>query len=106
MRAMTRRRIEAFARRHGAPLVDEALIEEKYAEWAAGSARRDMTLDWDQAARRRIAAIPDFVRGMVVLEVERRARAMGRDRVGVDVIDAAGARWESSGAFHSPPGGE
>ncbi len=101
MRAMTRKRVEAFAGRNGIATVTPALVEEKYAEWSAGSARQTMDLPWDEAALARIGRIPDFVRGMVVVEVERCAREMGRDAVTEEVIARARGMWEGSGLFHS-----
>ena len=101
MRAMARQRIEAFARHHNVRTITPALVDEKYTEWAAGSAKRQMTLPWEETARDRIMRIPGFVRGMVILEVERCAREMGKDTVTGEVIERAYGTWEKAGAFHS-----
>jgi hypothetical protein len=101
VRAMTRQRIEAFARRHNVNTITPALVDEKYTEWAAGSAKRQMTLPWEETARGRIMRIPGFVRGMVIVEVERCARGMGKDTVTGEVIERAYGTWEKAGAFHS-----
>jgi nucleotide-binding universal stress UspA family protein len=100
IRTMTRQRIEVFARRQGARTITPALVDEKYAEWAAGSAKQKMNLKWRKTALARIDRIPEFVRGMVILEVEHCARKMGKDTVTEDVIDKANGIWEKSGAFH------
>ena len=45
--------------------------------------------------------IPGFVRGMVIIEVERCAGEMGLDIVTDAVIDQATSAWRESGLFHS-----
>jgi hypothetical protein len=101
MRSLTRQRIEAFTHRHGADTVTPELIDSKYADWAAGSARQGMTLEWTDSARARMGRIPDFVRGMVVLEIERCAGEAGRAIVTDEDVDRATGAWDKSGAFHS-----
>ncbi|MFQ5783380.1 MAG: universal stress protein [Alphaproteobacteria bacterium] len=101
LRTMTRQRVEVFAQRCNVTTITPAVVEEKYAEWAAGAAKRSMTLKWEDTARGRIDRIPGFVRGMVILEVERCARDMGKDTVTGEVIDRATDIWERSGTFHS-----
>ncbi len=101
MRALTRQRLEVFARRHGLGAVTSALVDEKYAEWAEGSARQKTTMRWRETALARVDGIPDFVRGMVILEVERCARGVGSEIVDDQVIDRASQTWQASGVFHS-----
>ena len=101
MREMTRQRIETFARRHGVTTITPALVREKYAEWARGSAKQETSLDWDEAALERINRIPGFVRGMVIMEVERCAKEIGYGSVTDNVIDRATGAWQESGMFHS-----
>ncbi len=101
MREMTKNRVETFARKTDAGTVTLALVEEKYAEWAEGSAKRQSSMEWDAEAAARIERIPDFIRPMVVLEIERCARDMGLDAVTGAAIDKAGETWEGMGTFHS-----
>lgn len=101
LRELTRQRIELFARRRQARRITVEIVEAKYAEWAAGSAKQTRTLPWEPAALERIKRIPDFVRGMVVREVERCARELGRDRVTPEVIDKARSSWARNRSFHS-----
>ena len=101
MRDMTRQRVETFAERNGVTEITPQLIEEKYAEWGAGSAKQKRKLPWDEAALARIERIPDFVRGMVSLEIERCAREMGSTTVTEAAVDKASAMWGKAGAFHS-----
>jgi nucleotide-binding universal stress UspA family protein len=101
MRTMTRRRVEAFARRHGVTTITRELIDEKYSEWGAGSAKQKTSLEWADSALDRVTRIPDFVRGMVIVEIERCARAMGRERVTDAVIDRARTVWRKAESFHS-----
>ncbi|MES0371182.1 MAG: universal stress protein [Mariprofundaceae bacterium] len=101
MRQLTRERIESFANRKGASEIDNALIDAKYAEWGEGSAKQSMEMDWEDEALSRIQRIPDFVRGMVIKEVERCAREMGAKRVGLEAMNRASSSWEQGGKFHS-----
>jgi hypothetical protein len=98
---MTRKRIEAFARKHDVTTITSELVDEKYTEWAAGSAKQTPSMEWTATARGRIERIPETIRGMVMLEAERCAREMGSATVTDDVIDTARAIWEGSGSFHS-----
>ena len=102
MREMTRKRIETLARKNGIDRVTLVLVEEKYAEWAEGSAKRKSNMEWDADAAARIARIPDFIRPMVVQEIERYARDLGLSLVTEAAIDKAGESWDRMGAFHSP----
>lgn len=101
LRDMTRRRVEAFAGRRGAPTITLGLMEEKYAQWAEASTKQEKTLAWSEAAAARLARIPEVVRGMVAREVERCARGMGEQAVTAETIERAKAGWESARAFHS-----
>ena len=101
MRDMTRQRVETFARKNNVETITPDLIEEKYAEWGKGSAKQKQQLQWDKGARRRMERIPDFIRGMVMLEIERCAKESGLDVVTEEIIDAASGSWEKMGAFHS-----
>ncbi|MFQ5756617.1 MAG: universal stress protein [Acidiferrobacterales bacterium] len=101
MRSLTRQRVEAFARRKGAKTVTLELLEEKYAEWGAGSERQRRELPWDDAAWGRVQRIPGFVRGMVIKEMERCARELGMDTVTTEVLAQARDTWSSKGTFHS-----
>ncbi|MDP7229179.1 MAG: universal stress protein [Alphaproteobacteria bacterium] len=101
MRDMTRQRVENMARAEGADTVTLALVQEKYAGWGEGSAKRQAEMDWALDASARIERVPDFIRGMVVLEVERCAREMGLMTVTGAAIDKASESWEGIGGFHS-----
>ncbi|MDX8403630.1 MAG: universal stress protein [Mariprofundaceae bacterium] len=101
MRQLTRQRIESFANRKGASQIDNALIDAKYAQWGEGSTKQEMMMEWEDEALSRIQRIPDFVRGMVVKEVERCAREAGDQRVGLNALNKASTTWEMGGSFHS-----
>lgn len=101
LRDLTRARIETFARRKGVAEIGAELIEEKYAEWREGSRKQAMTLAWNAECRERIERIPDFVRGMVIKEVERCAQALGLDTVTPEVLERARGAWSKSAGFHS-----
>lgn len=101
MRELTRQRVEHFARGRGHTEVDEAAIDAKYAVWARGSERQRCTLPWDDEASAVLGLIPELVRGMVALEVERCARATGRERIGLATFRSAVAAWAQKREFHS-----
>ncbi len=101
MRDLTRKRVEAFARREGVARIDNALIDAKYREWGEGSAKQCAQMEWQPQVWERVQRIPDFVRGMVIREVERCAREIGTKIVGQEALDRASQTWESEGTFHS-----
>lgn len=101
MRNLTRQRIESFARGKETTEITPMLIDEKYREWGTGSEKQQCQLHWNDDALRRIERIPDFVRGMVVKEIERCAREQGIDTVTPETLTQAMRRWEGMGAFHS-----
>ncbi|MBT5360356.1 MAG: hypothetical protein HOL04_01300, partial [Gammaproteobacteria bacterium] len=49
----------------------------------------------------RMEKIPDFVKGMVVLEVERCARELGLEQVTHAAVDKSSKAWEMGSGFHS-----
>ncbi len=100
MREMTRQRLEAFARRKGIKTITSKLIDEKYAEWATDSDKQNTTLIWENAALERIQRVPNFIRGRVILEIERRTQEMKKNTVTLAIIDKVRAFWEEKGAFH------
>jgi len=101
MRSMTEQRVEAFARRQGEAVITSQLLDEKYAEWGAGSEKQNAHLSWDDAEWQRMQQIPEFVRGMVIKEVERCAKQLGVNSVTADVVAHARGTWADKGVFHS-----
>jgi hypothetical protein len=100
-RTLTQQRVEVFARRRGASVITAELLEEKYAEWAAGSAKESAHLRWADSAWQRIQQIPEFVRGMVIKEMEHCAQQLGVNTVTTDVMAHARESWSDTGIFHS-----
>ena len=101
MRKLTRQRVESFARRQGVTTITVDLLADKYAEWAEGSEKQQRTMAWDKKAEERIQRIPEFVRGMIIKEMEQCARDMGKDRVTPEVLGKGRDAWSVKGAFHS-----
>ena len=58
------------------------------------------SMAWSDEAQKRIARIPDFVKGQVVQAVEGNAREMGREQVTGDVLDSVIEKWIATGDFH------
>ncbi|MEE8495120.1 MAG: universal stress protein, partial [Xanthomonadales bacterium] len=101
IRDMTRQRIEAFARKHGATKVTAELMGEKYQEWGEGSRKQGMKMSWSEEAQAKIDRIPDFIRGMAIKEIERCATELGFKEITPEVISKASDTWAGSGKFHS-----
>ncbi len=53
----------------------------------------EFKLVWEEAAQTRLKNIPSFVRGMVVKAVEAFARSKGSDKVTIELMEEAKARW-------------
>jgi nucleotide-binding universal stress UspA family protein/rubrerythrin len=100
MRDMTRYRVEKWARAAGAERVHLDVLEGKYGSWEEGSGRMTLELPWSGGARERAERIPDFIRPMVMKEIERRAKSAGQARVEADDMDQAMRHWSSTGGFH------
>ncbi|MEE9295842.1 MAG: universal stress protein [Phycisphaerae bacterium] len=101
MRDLTRQRVEAFASRHGKNEVTKDVMDAKYAEWGEGSASQRSELPWDDDTLEHVGRIPEFVRGMVIKEVEGCARRMGVEAVSMKVLEHARRTWQEHGVFHS-----
>jgi hypothetical protein len=76
-------------------------MNDKYQQWAEGSSKQKMTMIWSTAALAKIERTPDFVRGMVIREVERCARDQGAKEITPDRISKASDSWASNGSFHT-----
>lgn len=100
MRDMTKQRVEALARRKGVGCVTLELMEEKYEQWAQGSAQVQTDLSWRPEAQQRMERVPAFVRGMVMKRIEELAQERGLREITSDLIDEAKRLWEDTGSFH------
>ena len=100
MRDMTRSRVEKWARAAGLDYVGIEVMDGKYGSWGDGSAKVKLDLDWSEDALIRTQKIPDFIRSMVMKEIERRSKGLGKDKVIAEDIDQAMQHWSGSGSFH------
>jgi hypothetical protein len=75
-------------------------MTEKYQQWSEGSSQQAMTMSWSAEALAKIERIPDFVRGMVIREVERCAQQQAAEEITLDLINEASDGWASNGSFH------
>ncbi len=103
MRQLVIERVEVLAQELGAERVTADMVRKKYDGWAAGSARVETRLDWDDDARERVERAPDFVRGMVVREVERSAERNGLKQVSLEYLRQVRQGWQERGDFHAAP---
>ena len=101
MRDMTRKRVETYAGKKGVQTITSELMDGKYAEWGEGSAKQNQEMAWEDDVLERTLRIPDFVRGMVIKEIERCARELGLETVTTEALEKARDTWAKNGAFHS-----
>jgi len=101
MRSLTKQRIENWANKQGQTIITPELMESKYAAWGEDSEELSHTMKWDDASARRLQNIPDFVRPMVIKEVERCAKDQGAGIVTSEVLQKASGAWAETGEFHS-----
>jgi nucleotide-binding universal stress UspA family protein/rubrerythrin len=100
MRHMTRCRIEQWARKHFHKRVTLDVVEAKYKSWAEGSEGLQCEMTWSDDARARIEKVPEFIRPMVMREIERNAEVLGKHQICSKVINKVLDNWSNSNAFH------
>ncbi|MFQ5791137.1 MAG: universal stress protein [Acidobacteriota bacterium] len=100
MRDMTRRRVEQYARARGHERVTLEVVEGKYHAWRQGGGEFETELEWAEDARARIQRAPDFIRPIVVREVERTTRTQGHLLVDTKMLDATLRQWGAHSDFH------
>lgn len=101
MRAMTRWRVEEFARQKGCRVITPEIVCEKYEHWGEGSGNVVSQIPWTEEAKKRMERIPGFVRGMVIKEVEQHARELGLSQVTPEVIASVKRKWSETFDFHT-----
>lgn len=101
MRAMTRWRVEEFARQKGCRVITPEIVREKYELWGEGSGNVVSQIPWTEEAKKRMERIPSFVRGMVIKEVEHHARELGSSQVTPEVIASVKRKWGETFDFHT-----
>ena len=100
MRTMTRSRIEQWARHQGYERISLPIVEEKYADWAEGSDGLESELEWSAEAMVRMEKIPDFIRPVVMREIEGHAKESGSDHVDAEAISRFLGTLSGFGEFH------
>lgn len=93
MRQMTKCRVEHWARKCGAERVTVDVVEGKYRNWEQGTPRSPSELEWSAGARSRVEKIPQFIRPVVVKEIEQKVKDIGRKFVDDETIDAVIRGW-------------
>ncbi|MBO0681577.1 MAG: universal stress protein, partial [Candidatus Dormibacteraeota bacterium] len=104
-RELTRWRVEWTAVKKGlGSVITPEAMDTKFEMWGETSdqilAGGGPGMDWDDAASRRLARVPDFVRGQVIQAVEGNARSLGSERVTAEVLDRVIEKWIATGDFH------
>ncbi len=102
MRELTRQRVEKLARQQSQAVVTAELMEDKYRQWAEGSAQVTREMTWTEEARERMERVPAIVQGMVVKAIEAYARKQGLTEITPRIVDEAKEFWGETGRFHRP----
>jgi nucleotide-binding universal stress UspA family protein/rubrerythrin len=100
MRSMTKCRIERWARKHSQSRVTIEVVEAKYDSWKEGSSSLQQELSWREDARNRIDKVPEFIRPMVIREIENVVKATGKTQVDKEALDTIITGWGDLGSFH------
>lgn len=95
--------METIARKVGLQAIDTAFIESTLATFRKGSAKVQESLDWQQAARDKIAKAPDMIRGMLIQEIETWANQNNQPEITADTVEQIKNKWSQSGQFHLDP---
>ncbi|MCU7893042.1 MAG: PCP reductase family protein [Candidatus Thiodiazotropha sp. (ex Ustalcina ferruginea)] len=99
-RDMTINAAESMARHNGIKTVDEAFLSQVLDTIKNGSAVVETAMQWSDEARLRLQKVPDFVRGMLIREIEGWAAREGKSSI---ELDAVKAEWQQRGVFHLDP---
>ncbi|MCU7945556.1 MAG: universal stress protein UspA, partial [Candidatus Thiodiazotropha sp. (ex Cardiolucina cf. quadrata)] len=102
-RDMTINAAESMARHNGVKTVDEAFLSQVLDTIKNGSAVVETAMQWSDEARLRLQKVPDFVRGMLIREIEGWAAREGKSSIELDALDAVKAEWQQRGVFHLDP---
>ncbi len=102
-RNMTANAIETIAAKSGRDTVDTEFIENMLAVFKKGSAKVTENMPWLDAARARLSAVPDMVRGMLVQEIESAAERERQEAVTPEFVEQVIERWREDGRFHLDP---
>lgn len=101
MRQTTKCRVEHWARKCGAERVTVDVVEGKYKNWEQGTSRSPSELEWSAGARSRVEKIPQFIRPVVVKEIEQKVKDIGGNFVDDETIDAVIRGWSKDmDSFH------
>ncbi|MCU7846216.1 MAG: universal stress protein [Candidatus Thiodiazotropha sp. (ex Monitilora ramsayi)] len=102
-RDMTVNAAESIARHNGVDQVDEAFLGQVLDTIKNGSEAVETSMPWSRAATERLQKVPDFVRGMLVREIEGWAVREGCESIELEAVDAVKAQWQARGVFHLDP---
>lgn len=102
-REMTVTAAESIASHNGVEIVDEAFISQVLETIKKGSEAFETSMSWEKEADERLQRVPDFVRGMLVREIEGWAARNGKIIIDLEAVDAVKAQWQQRGVFHLDP---
>ncbi|WP_260292649.1 universal stress protein [Sedimenticola hydrogenitrophicus] len=94
---------ESIARHNGVRVIDAAFISQVLETIKNGSESAGTSMAWSAEAEQRLSRVPDFVRGMLVREIEDWAGRQGKTTIDREAVDVVRAQWQERGAFHLDP---
>ncbi|MDA2935112.1 PCP reductase family protein [Acidobacteria bacterium AH-259-D05] len=100
MRTMTKCRVEQWARKHSPSRVTIEVVEAKYDSCKEESSGFQQELSWREDARNCIDKVPEFIRPMVIREIENAVKATGKTHVDKEALDTIITGWGDLGSFH------
>ncbi|WP_275099049.1 universal stress protein [Sedimenticola hydrogenitrophicus] len=94
---------ESIARHNGVRIIDAAFISLVLETIKNGSESAGTSMTWSAEAEQRLSRVPDFVRGMLVREIEDWAGRQGKTTIDREAVEVVRAQWQERGAFHLDP---
>ena len=102
-REMTQDAVNAIAQAKGISAITPEFVTVVMETISASSENITSQLNWSAAAKTRIQAVPESVRGMLIKEIESWVLRQGIDEVDTVHMDAVKEQWQAKGFFHLDP---
>lgn len=95
--------METIARKTGLQSIDVEFVKNIMTVFRKGSDKVQESLNWQAAARDKIARAPKMIRGMLIKEIETWARQHNQQEITAHTVDQVKDKWMQNGQFHLDP---
>ncbi|MEE8366153.1 MAG: universal stress protein [Gammaproteobacteria bacterium] len=95
--------METIARKTGLQSIDAEFVKNIMTVFRKGSAKVKESLNWQAAAKDKIAGAPNMIRGMLIQEIETWARQHKQQEITAQTVDQVKDKWRQNGQFHLDP---